>query len=98
MDAKRGKPTYNTLNARLLLQKHVPAHLREENPAAPPEPETTSKGLNALRNVTRILEGNAPRPDPLPMPELKGGHCPDQAQMLAGFLVQEGLRAPRRTA
>lgn len=96
MQAKRGRPTYNTLIARKLLNRHVPVHLREEEPAAPEEPEATSKGLNALRNVTRILEGKAPRPDPLPMPEIKGGECPDQAQMLRGFLIQEGLRAPRR--
>ncbi len=67
MDGKRGRPTYNTLIARQLLQRHVPAHLREESPVAPKaeEPEATTKGLNALRNVTRILAGKAPKLDPV---------------------------------
>ena len=65
MQAKRGKPTYNTLNARKLLNRHVPAHLREDEPAPAPEPEATTKGLNALKNVTRILAGKAPKMDPV---------------------------------
>ncbi len=48
------KATYNTLNARKLLDRHLPEHLREETP--PPPAPTTDAG-HCFRRVAFILSG-----------------------------------------
>lgn len=53
---KRGKPTYNTLNARLMLQRWIPPEWREEEPPLPAPTETTPAG-QCFRRVTAILAG-----------------------------------------
>jgi len=51
---RRGKPTYNTLNARKLLQRWIPPEWREEEPP-PPEPSPTTPAGSCFRRVTEIL-------------------------------------------
>lgn len=56
---KAGKPTYNTLNARALLQRWVPEALREVAPPEPERAEPTSEAGSCFRRVVAILEGKA---------------------------------------
>lgn len=59
---KQGRPTYNTLNARLLLQRWVPEALREELPPEPEKPEARTAAGRCFRQVSAILAGKGMGP------------------------------------
>ncbi len=52
--AQKAEASLNLAEAQKLLQKRVPAYLREQEPS----PETTEAG-QCFRNVTRILAGRS---------------------------------------
>jgi len=63
----RTTTTYNTLNARLLLQRWVPEALREAAPPVPVRPDATTEAGKCFRTVCAIL-GRETEPAGLPVP------------------------------